>query len=105
MHVPNCHTEQVAWVRALSRLKQAGVAVLLAVPVVWLLLVGLAGGLVWVLREFLLLFATSEEYQRANAPLGDAVLTALLVTAVGTAAYYAVLAGLWFVVRRTRRSA
>ena len=101
----HCHNERVAWVRARSRLKQAGFAALLAVPVVWLLLVGFAGGLVWVLREFLLLFATSEEYQRASAPLGDAVHRTLLVTAVGASAYYAVLAGIWFVIRRARGSA
>jgi hypothetical protein len=70
-----------------------------------LLLVGFVGGLVWGLREFLLLFATSDEIQDASAPLGDAVLKTLLVTAVGASAYYAVLTGIWFVIRRARGGA
>ena len=102
---PHCHTEQVAWVRALSRLKQAGVAVLLAVPIAGVLLISFTGALVWGLREFGLLFATSDEYQDASAPLGDEILTALLVAAVAASAYYATLTGIWFVIRRARRRA
>ena len=102
---PRCHTDQVARVRAPSRLKQAGVVFLLAVPVAGLLLVGLLGGLLWGLRGFLLLFGTSEEYQRASARLGDGIFTAFLATAVGASAYYAVLSGIWLVIRRARTSA